>query len=249
MEYDIESLIQDPSLARDVLKILYEELVPRKEVRQKLGIYTTPDWLAELLIEETVKYGGVLNKRFLDPGAGTGTFLALLIRKIGTEGLKKGLPPKELLRMIVKNVMGFDIDALAVLTARTNYLMALASIGLLQHKGGESIEIPVYLANSVITARELKGSRVIDNKAVSVVEIKAGGKRFHFPTRLLSKAVDILSIFREFLDIEAQFENKTLQEKLAEYNLTKQEWVLLKEIYEYLLEFKKKGIDTFGYQS
>jgi len=53
--YDIESIIQDPSSARDVFKLLYEELVPRKEVRQKLGIYTTPDWLAELIIEELIR--------------------------------------------------------------------------------------------------------------------------------------------------------------------------------------------------
>ena len=244
MEYDIESLIQDPSLARDVLKILYEELIPRKEVRQKLGIYTTPDWLAELLIEETVKYGGVLDKKFLDPGAGTGTFLALVIRKIGVEGLKKSVPPRELLKMIVKNVIGFDIDALAVLTARTNYIMALASIGLLQHKGGESIEIPVYLANSIITPKELKGAREVDGHYISVVEIKAGGVIFHIPMRLLSKMTDILSVFKEYIEVKAPFGNKDLQEKISKYNITKQELVLLEEIYENLLEFKEKNIDT-----
>ena len=51
-DYDIEVLTQDLSSARDLFKLLYEELVPRKEVRRYLGIYTTPDWLAELILDE-----------------------------------------------------------------------------------------------------------------------------------------------------------------------------------------------------
>lgn len=42
-EFDIESLELNPRQARDTFKLLYEELVPRKEVRWKLGIYTKPD--------------------------------------------------------------------------------------------------------------------------------------------------------------------------------------------------------------
>ncbi len=46
------------------------------------------------------------------------------------------------------NVVGFDLNPLAVISARTNYLLALGD--LLQHRSGE-ISIPVYLADSILT--------------------------------------------------------------------------------------------------
>jgi type I restriction-modification system DNA methylase subunit len=150
-EYDVESLTLNPRWARDVFKLLYEELVPRREVRQRLGIYTTPDWLAELIldnigltVDNMIKMRSEgkdpLDVRVLDPGVGTGTFLTLYIQRIG-EYLRKiyggSIPPKdaeEALRKVVRNVVGFDVDVLALMTARANYLIALASAGLLQYK-------------------------------------------------------------------------------------------------------------------
>ena len=172
LEYDIESIIQDPSGARDVFKLLYEELVPRKEVRQKLGIYTTPDWLTELIIEEILKKAKedgksddeIINSKWLDPGCGTGTFLSLVIKKIAKIGKSIGIKPNELLRKICSNVIGFDIDSLSVLTARANYLIALASERILEYKEDMKIEIPIYLANSIITARELEDTVRVDKK-------------------------------------------------------------------------------------
>jgi hypothetical protein len=52
----------------------------------------------------------------------------------------------ELLNAILGNVVGFDLNPLAVLTARVNYLLAIAN--LLEHRRGE-VTIPVYLADSV----------------------------------------------------------------------------------------------------
>jgi hypothetical protein len=54
----------------------------------------------------------------------------------------------ELLNAILRNVVGFDLNPLAVLTARVNYLLAIAN--LLEHRRGE-VTIPVYLADSVRT--------------------------------------------------------------------------------------------------
>lgn len=46
------------------------------------------------------------------------------------------------------NIVGFDLNPLAVISARTNYLLALGD--LLPHRRGE-INIPVYLADSILT--------------------------------------------------------------------------------------------------
>lgn len=56
LEYDVESY--KPYTARAFFKVLYEELVPRREVRRRLGIYTTPYWLTEL--EQAGSHRGVV---------------------------------------------------------------------------------------------------------------------------------------------------------------------------------------------
>ncbi|MEW6458813.1 MAG: hypothetical protein AB1441_07075 [Bacillota bacterium] len=50
--------------------------------------------------------------------------------------------------MILQNVVGIDLNPLAVIAARTNYLLALGD--LLQYRDGD-IDIPVYQADSILT--------------------------------------------------------------------------------------------------
>jgi type I restriction-modification system DNA methylase subunit len=143
-----------------MFKLLYEELIPKEEVRKYLGIYTTPDWLAELILNELgLSVEGFKNMdlqgidpftiKILDPGVGTGTFLSLIIQRLASyarEKYRNQIPTdvaKRTLIAITKNIIGFDIDALAVLTSKTNYLLSLAATGLLTYKEGEKIEIPI----------------------------------------------------------------------------------------------------------
>jgi hypothetical protein len=160
-EYDPASLSIYPEESRDLFKKLYHALLPR-EIRHNLGEYYTPDWLAEYLLQRTDKTfftepdaeteptlrTKLAHTRWLDPACGSGTFLVLLIARYRKLGHRLFLPEAELLRTITQNIVGFDINPLAVLTARVNYLLAIAD--LLQHRKGE-ITIPVYLADSVQT--------------------------------------------------------------------------------------------------
>ena len=244
LEYDVESMIRDPSSTRDVFKLLYEGLVPKKEVRHKLGMYTTPDWLAELIIDEITKGNRDLSKsKFLDPGAGTGTFLTLVIRKI-FEKCKGKIENKDLLYKISKNVVGFDIDSLAVLTARANYLIALASTGLLAYKGKDPLEIPIYLANSMITAEELSETILIDGNPIPVVVINAGGKKFYLPLSLLDKSLELLNEFKRFIEAKSPYNNDSLQKILKKYDLSNIENKLVEETYDSLLDFRTRGVDS-----
>jgi hypothetical protein len=78
-EFEPATSTLDPISTRDLLKKLYQYLDPQ-EVRHRLGVYYTPDWLAELLLNE-VGYDGNNFKRFLDPACGSGTFLVLAIQR------------------------------------------------------------------------------------------------------------------------------------------------------------------------
>jgi len=61
----------EPAFTRDLLKKLYQYLLPRK-IRHDLGEYYTPDWLAERVLRQ-VGYDGNLEKRHVpDPGNSRG---------------------------------------------------------------------------------------------------------------------------------------------------------------------------------
>ncbi len=181
-EYDPKTLSIDPVESRDLLKKLYQQLFP-KTVRHDLGEYYTPDWLAELVIER-VGYDGDPNKRVLDPACGSGTFLVMAINKVREYADKDMIPKHELLPKILNNIVGFDLNPLAVMAARTNYLLALRELLKL---GGE-IEIPVYLCDSIMTPAEY-GELVTKQGTVTggigkVRELKTSAARFMIPTEI-----------------------------------------------------------------
>ncbi|MCL4503976.1 MAG: N-6 DNA methylase [Deltaproteobacteria bacterium] len=148
-QYDPTTLSVEPAESRDLLKKLYQELFPKK-VRHDLGEYYTPDWLAEHVLNE-IGYDGDPDKRLLDPACGSGTFLVMTINRIKAWFEEHrhacGFGEAELVDKILKNIIGFDLNPLAVMAARTNYLMAIRD--LLKFASG--VEIPVYLCDSVLT--------------------------------------------------------------------------------------------------
>ncbi|MBI4567101.1 MAG: N-6 DNA methylase [Planctomycetes bacterium] len=148
-EYDPGTLELAPENARDLLKKLYHYLLPR-EIRHDLGEYYTPDWLAERLIIQTLGQRdlGDPTKRVLDPACGSGTFLVILIKHVKERMARRKLKPADALDAILRNVVGFDLNPLAVIAARTNYLLAL---GDLLKARKDDIDIPVYQSDSVLT--------------------------------------------------------------------------------------------------
>src|SRR5262249_30909212 len=147
--YDPGTIELAPENARDLLKKLYHGLLPR-QIRHDLGEYYTPDWLAERLIIQTLGSVdlGNANKRVLDPSCGSGTFLIILIKHIKQRASDRKKDAAQTLQLILENVIGIDLNPLAVIAARTNYLLALGD--LLKARTGE-IDIPVYQADSVLT--------------------------------------------------------------------------------------------------
>jgi hypothetical protein len=135
-------------LRRDVLKRVYQNLIPAK-LRKSLGEFYTKDWTADLLLD-AVGYDG--NGRILDPACGSGTFLTLAIERMRRCNLD--LTPDLLLRKISESIVGFDVNPMAVLTARINYL--LATYDLIKRAANvEKVELPVYLCDSVSVPSEV----------------------------------------------------------------------------------------------
>jgi hypothetical protein len=149
-EYDPATLDLAPGPTQDMLKKLYHRLVS-PTIRKALGEFYTPDWLALRLLNmlEGGRFQGNPDTRMLDPTCGSGTFIMMAISTIRANSISQSMEQGELLRKICHNIVGIDLNPLAVIAARTNYLLALGP--LLKYRGKEPLEIPVYLADSVMT--------------------------------------------------------------------------------------------------
>lgn len=173
-DYDYSSINLEPELARDLLKNVYHNLFPR-ELRHNLGEYYTPDWLAEFLVEKmNIDFNS--KKAILDPTCGSGTFIVLLIKRY--INANKYLDKKELLSGILSCIKGYDLNPLAVISARANYII---SLGELLNERIENIEIPVYLCDSMLTILEEKR----ENEECYVLSTKAGS--FPIPVNIVKK--------------------------------------------------------------
>lgn len=173
-EFEPATTFIEPESSRDLLKKLYQYLVPQ-EVRHNLGEYYTPDWLAELILNE-VDYDGNTLKRVLDPACGSGTFLVLAIQRAKEYGRLHKEPPLETVKRIIANIWGFDLNPLAVIAARTNYLFALGELA----QQLPSLEIPIYLADSVLWP-ERSGQTTLNFAGGDHVKVQTSIGEFHVP--------------------------------------------------------------------
>jgi len=251
-EYDPATLSIHPEESRDLFKKLYHYLLPR-EIRHNLGEYYTPDWLAQRLLNQ-VDYEffnedpsknehrlreKLLNTRWLDPACGSGTFLVLIIARMKELGQALFINEAQLLNSILRNVVGFDLNPLAVLTVRVNYLLAIAD--LLPYCKGE-VTIPVYLADSV--RMPVMGERLPSERA------------YEFPTAVDTFIVPAVLCTKEHFDrfcniledsVRAQINPDAFVSRVEkELNLPKLEQKAAdqtKEVYKQILELHQQGMN------
>lgn len=130
---------------QDILKVLYENFIGA-ETRKRLGEYYTPDWLAEVVVAETIL--DPLNTRVLDPACGSGTFLFHAVRRYIAAAEETGQHVKDVLTEVTRHVIGMDLHPVAVTLARVTYLLAIGRQKLTDPNRG-TIQIPVYLGDSL----------------------------------------------------------------------------------------------------
>ena len=130
----------------DVLRPIYEEFIDDED-RKVFGEYYTPDWLAELLVEEILdedwcncsaaqalesrERGDALEKvGVLDPACGSGTFLYHAVQRLMRCDVlsETTLPAPRKAEVIACLVWGLDVHPVAVEIARATVLRALPAI-------------------------------------------------------------------------------------------------------------------------
>lgn len=137
----------------DFIKQIYEAIIP-KELRHALGEYYTPDWLAESTLKSAIEAYGkdsdIRKLSIIDPTCGSGTFLFKSIIAKRRAGCS--------LSEILATVRGIDINPLAVLTAKTNYLLSILDL----IDGHSPITLPVYVSD-VVKLGEPTEEKTINN--------------------------------------------------------------------------------------
>ncbi|MBI3945574.1 MAG: SAM-dependent DNA methyltransferase [Armatimonadetes bacterium] len=263
-EYDPDAVEQAPERVRDLLKRLYHGLFPR-QVRHDLGEYYTPDWLAERLLAQVDSdlFGDLpageerrrlqarrvardlTTKRFLDPACGSGTFLVLIIRRLRQWARECGVSESQtLLPALLQNVVGFDLNPLAVISARANFLLAIAD---LLDPEAEPVELPIYLADSIVLPAEGQGDSLYSApKGVYELPLRGVGKQFVVPDALAN---------RERLGTLARLLRRDVNEEVGadaflracegQFSLPAAEWRRsephLRELYDMLLQLHREG--------
>lgn len=180
-----------PEGMQDLLKMFYSSLVD-EQIRHDLGEYYTPDWLAQYVLE-TVGYKGEPTKTVVDPACGSGTFLIECIAKLRAECERRGFPKRETLKYVLRSVKGLDLNPLAVISGRANYILAISD---LVFDMGVDIEIPIYLADSINIPRENDDGTIEYTLDTEIEEYK-----FKFPVSLIENQVlgKILLACEEFI--------------------------------------------------
>jgi hypothetical protein len=196
--------------AEDAFRMLYEFLVEPK-VRRQLGEYYTPIWLVEMIIKEF----DLTKKVVLDPFCGSGTFLI----KSFHEKVEKGESPEEALNEVV----GFDINPLAVSVARAELLLAYRRVS-----GKEPVEPPyIYHADTLGTwfgkyVFPAMGLYELAKKASAYMDILINLKQINIGDAsnilaTLKKLEKNLTYAIRFAHNECRLEEKCLEEKIARY--------------------------------
>lgn len=224
----------------DILKGFYQSLVPA-ELRKSLGEYYTPDWLVEFCLEE-IDDDNWLDKKFLDPTCGSASFLLNIINKIRIQATQLNLSAEKQLEIITQNVWGFDLNPLAVQTARLNILISISD--LLKQAKGEMITLPILLADSVYSPSV---STVKDDIIEYFIGSQIADLKIEIPSILALNRNRLNSLFEVMGEmVEDGYEYSLVEKKLLNYKVISSkeasDWHLpLKSTYDRVLSLHKKN--------
>lgn len=246
-DYDPSTAELEPEKVKDLFKRLYQNLVPGK-IRHDLGEFYTPDWLSEMVLDEIgfrpvdmIGLSGdktdasqILDIRVLDPSCGSGTFLIAIIKRLREHIEEHWIDKNKALAKITKNVVGFDLNPLAVMASRANYLIAIGD--LLREKGDAPIEIPIYLADSILVERRT----TLMGTSAYVLRTVAG--EFRIPVSVIERGLhsQVLNILEQCLKLNYSIEDffSYLQKYVL---LDESEFELFRVMYSDLLKLEAEG--------
>lgn len=186
-----------PEIVEDSFREMYEGLMPL-ELRHLMGEYYTPGWLVEFVLDKA-GYVGQKDKTLLDPCCGSGSFITHAIKRLRKTHFDS---INDFIETATSNIVGYDINPITVISAKTNYLLSLGDITSFE----KVLSIPVYMCDSILVptvhAKQRASSNSIEvNTVVGKFKLPVFKNRFESDLFLkeVSKCVENYS-FDEFIE-------------------------------------------------
>lgn len=204
----------------DLFGKLMAQLANRSQ-RLLLGQEWTPGWLSHKLVANVVaEIGAVEPLRLIDMCCGSGSMIveALEIAKqriILNEGQSS---PETKLHHLIESITGFDIDPLAVMLSKINWVLTV--MNWIQPLGTYQISIPVYHADSLFAITPISNN--IDDADKNVYTLRIVEHSIDLPAYLISPN------YRAFFDnlIDTAYRLVMSAQSDSALNLTKEDVLL-----------------------
>lgn len=206
----------------DLFGRLMAQLAHRSQ-RILLGQEWTPSWLSHQLVEHVAEGIPETNAlQLIDMCCGSGSMIveAIEIAKQRIEKNEGSASHERKLQLLIQSITGFDIDPLAVILSKINWV--LSTIDWLQPLGSHSVSIPVYHADSLFAITPVSNN--INDNEENVYSLKIAEYSIDLPEFLISPAYSRLFdslVNRSYLVATEQLENSetSISDDLIEFYL------------------------------
>ena len=165
---------------QDIFGRLLAQLA-NKEHRLMLGQEFTPHWIARDIVKYNIERIEE-EPRFLDMCCGSGVFLIEAIKGVREKyeiTADDYTDNKD--SIVFSSVMGFDIDPLAVMLAKVNWIMAMRDLFVV-HTG--SITVPIYHADSLFVSTPITHRMPTEGEEYYILTLNS--QQIQIPTFLFS---------------------------------------------------------------
>ncbi|MEM5883071.1 MAG: N-6 DNA methylase [Candidatus Aenigmatarchaeota archaeon] len=222
----------------EIFRLLYEEFVD-KEDRWTFGEYYTPLWLVNIALD-LVGRDKIRNHIILDPFCGSGTFLYACFQ----EKVKSGKDPKQ----AISELVGFDINPLAVSLARAELLIAyMLEVKRSKQEPENVIPMVYYLNSAEVFSYKLRvllydtSKEWARNIPVSLYEVKE-----LLDIVVMGRVASKLKELRKLQDLE--YELKSLIMDIQNEGLNQEKTKVFEDKYGEVINFQnlERFISTYG---
>lgn len=189
IQLDLRAYDYTIEIQEDLFSNLFSQLA-NKSRRLLLGQEMTPAWLAKSIVHKVVEELDE-QPRLIDMCCGSGTFIVETIRLvIETE---QNSTSEEKLTKILNSITGFDIDPLAIILAKVNWVIVAKPF--ISQSTVTNINIPIYNADSLFAVTPVSTGNDTDD----AFTIKLLNKTVALPKILISR--EHKDLFEKILNI------------------------------------------------
>ncbi len=193
MQRGLRSFDFSAPASEDLFSGLLVQLADRYQ-RLLLGQEATPPWLARSMAQELFARLPVDEApRFVDMCCGSGSMLVEVLKLTVARLAASGADPSTWLAELAHAATGFDIDPLAVMLAKVNWVLAVRS-HLTALDPNEPIAIPIYHADSMFAKTLVSTALASANDPYRLV---LGPHSLNFPAFLVT--AELRTVFDQLL--------------------------------------------------